>query len=110
VGMIDLPPVVLDHCRGLVLSMPDIAPELLGFVGPVEVPADPPALLLPKPILGLTPEVAPGGALITRRPTMGADKAPPTPCCAVAVVLLAPTNRAVSMTNCLLRMTRTLFS
>jgi putative DNA primase/helicase len=63
VGMIDLPQVVLDHCRGLVLPMPDIAPELLGFVGPVEVPADPPALLLPKPVLGLTPEVAPGVAV-----------------------------------------------
>jgi hypothetical protein len=86
--------------------MPDSAPELLGFVGPVEVPADPPALLLPKPVLGLTPEVAPGAG----GPPIGADKAPPTPCCAVAVVLVAPTNRAVSMTNCLLRMTRTLFS
>ena len=89
--------------------MPDIAPELLGFVGPVEVPADPPALLLPKPVLGLTPEVAPGVAVGAGGPQIGSDKAPPTPCCAVAVVLVAPTNRAVSMTNCLLRMTRVPF-
>ena len=108
-GMIDLPQVVLDHCRGLVLSMPDIAPELLGFVGPVEVPAGPPALLLPKPVFGLTPEVTPGGVGAAGPPT-GADEAPPTPCCAIAVVPVAPTNKAVSMTNCLLRMTRTLFS
>jgi hypothetical protein len=109
-GVIDLPPVVRDHWRGLVLPMPDIAPELLGFVGPVEVPADPPALLLPKPVLGLTPEVAPGVAVGAGGPPIGADKDPPTPCCAVAVVQVAPTNKATSMTNCFLRITRTLFS
>jgi hypothetical protein len=48
-----------DDCLGRGL-IPDTAPGLFGFVGPVEVPADPPALLLPKPVFGLTPEVTPG--------------------------------------------------
>ena len=47
--------------------MPDEAPGLLGLVGPVEVPPDPPALLLPNPVFGLTPDVAPGVAV--RDPT-----------------------------------------
>ena len=34
--------------------MPEIAPPPLGLVGPVEVPPDPPALLLPNPVFGLT--------------------------------------------------------
>jgi hypothetical protein len=32
--------------------MPDTAPDEPGIVGPVGVPPDPPALLLPKPVFG----------------------------------------------------------
>jgi hypothetical protein len=45
------------------LPMPEIAPPPLGLVGPVEVRADPPALLLPVfgLTLGVNGAMVPGG-------------------------------------------------
>jgi hypothetical protein len=78
--------------------MPDEAPGLFGFVGPVEVPPDPPALLLPNPVFGLTPDVAPGVAVgDPTGPPLGAgtDVAGPlAPCCANAAPLAPTSNNA----------------
>jgi hypothetical protein len=86
--------------------MPDDAPGLLGFVGPVELPPDPPALLLPNPEFGLTPEVAPGVAVgDPTGPPLGAgtDVAGEfAPCCARAVALVPASNNAESMNTCVL--------
>jgi hypothetical protein len=86
--------------------MPDDAPGLLGFVGPVELPPDPPALLLPNPEFGLTPEVAPGVAVgDPTGPPLGAgtDVAGEfAPCCAKAAALVPASNNAESMNTCVL--------
>jgi hypothetical protein len=87
-----------------VLIMPDVAAGLLGFVGPVEVPPDPPALLLPNPAFGLTPDVAPGVAVGDPiGPPFGAGTAvgapvaaPPTPCCPKAALPVPAINKAVN--------------
>jgi hypothetical protein len=49
-----------------VLPMPEIAPPPLGLVGPVDVPPEPPAALLPKPEF----DGAPGLGVVT--PVLGA--------------------------------------
>jgi hypothetical protein len=46
--------------------MPEIAPPPLGLVGPVDVPPEPPAALLPKPVF----DGAPGLGVVT--PVLGA--------------------------------------
>jgi hypothetical protein len=82
--------------------MPDTAPDGLGFVGPVEVPPDPPALLLPKPTFGVKPEVTSGVDGV------GLPAAPPTWACCPKAALLVPTiNKAESNIKCSLRMTST---
>jgi hypothetical protein len=82
------------------LLIPEEAPGLLGLVGPVEVPADPPALLLPKPAFGLTPDVAPGVAVgdPTGPPLgVGTDVAGAlAPCCPDAAVPVPASNSAES--------------
>jgi hypothetical protein len=86
--------------------MPDNAPGLLGFVGPVDVPPDPPALLLPNPALGLTPDVAPGVAVgDPTGPPLGAGTGVPgplAPCCANTAPLVPASNNAERMKTCLL--------
>jgi hypothetical protein len=77
------------------LVMPDEAPGLLGFVGPVEVPPDPPALLLPNPAFALMPDVAPGVAVgDPTGPLLGAGTGPLAPCCANAAPLAPTSNNA----------------
>ena len=86
--------------------MPDDAPGLLGFVGPVEVPPDPPALLLPNPAFGLTPDVAPGVAVgDPTGPPLGAGTdvtGPLAPCRANAAPFVPASNNAERMKTCLL--------
>lgn len=60
-------PIVLAWVnQGRVFPIPEIAPPPLGLVGPVAVPADPPAALLPKPEF----DGAPGLGVVT--PVLGA--------------------------------------
>jgi hypothetical protein len=78
--------------------IPDTAPDEPGFVGPVGVPPDPPALLAPKPTFGVKPGLTSGIDVIGLAPPNWAY-------CAKAVVLVATSIKAESNIKCLLRMT-----
>jgi hypothetical protein len=80
--------------------MPDTAPDGLGFVGPVGVPPDPPALLLPKPTLGVKPDVTPGLDGVGLMPA-----SPKWACCAKAALLVPAINKVESNRKCSQRMT-----
>ena len=78
--------------------IPDAVPDEPGFVGPVGVPPDPPALLAPKPTFGVKPGLTSGMDVIGLAPPNWAY-------CAKAVVLVATSIKAESNIKCLLRMT-----
>ena len=69
-----------------------MAPDEPGFVGPVGVPPDPPALLAPKPTFGVKPGLTSGMDVIGLAPPNWAY-------CAKAVVLVATSIKAESATR-----------
>jgi hypothetical protein len=71
---------------------------------PVGVPPDPPALLLPKPVLGWNPDVVAGPVNPPPRLRRWA-KPPKWACCAKAVLVAPAINNVTSNRKCLLRMT-----
>jgi hypothetical protein len=84
--------------------MPDTAPDEPGIVGPVGVPPDPPALLLPNPMFGWNPEVVAGPVKPPPRLRRWA-KPPMWACCAKAALVVPAINKTTSNRKCLLRMT-----
>ena len=84
--------------------MPDTAPDEPGIVGPVGVPPDPPALLLPKPVFRWKLEVVAGPVKPPPKPRSW-PKPPMWACCAKAASVVPGTSKATSNRRCLLRMT-----
>jgi hypothetical protein len=84
--------------------MPDTAPDEPGIVGPVGVPPDPPALLLPKPVFRWKLEVVAGPVKPPPKPRSW-PKPPMWACCAKAASVVPATSKATSKRRCLLRMT-----